>query len=78
MDLKLKNKTEVPQQIMKADNSGINVVPGEEVIISDGELFGEEIIRLGNFFFVEEVIPVVETKKYSKAVAEEKIDGGIE
>ena len=78
MDLKLKNKTEVPQQIMKADGSGINTLPGEELTLSDGDLFGEEIIRLGNFFFIEEVIPVAETKKDAKAVVEEKIDGGIE
>jgi len=73
MELKFKNMTEVPQQIMKVDGSGISVVPGGEVNLNSSELFNEEIARLKNFFAVETI-----SYKRPQKIAEKKIDGGTE
>lgn len=77
MELKLKNTTDFPQQIIKVDGSGINVAPGGEINIDNGELFQEEILRLRNFFVIEKV-EESSPRKYVRNVVEKKNDGGIE
>ena len=66
MELKFKNKTESIQQIMLVDGSGINIIPGGEVLIDIGRLFADEIKRLQPFFSCEEIVP--EKNKYAKPV----------
>jgi hypothetical protein len=77
MELKFKNTTDFPQQIIKVNGSGINVAPGGEVNVDNCELFQEEILRLRNFFVIEE-IEAPSPKKYVRNVVDKKNDGGTE
>lgn len=81
MELKLKNKTSNPQQIMLCDGGSLTVLPGKEKIIDLGSVYTEEIKRLGSFFEIEEIVPI--KKEYARptkieTVALDKNEGGNE
>jgi len=90
MELKFKNKTDQPQQIMLNDGSCKTVIPGNEEVVDIDSVFSEEIFRLKKFFDIEPVevkieikekeyeVPVESYRKKAKEVQEIKEDGGEE
>jgi ABC-type hemin transport system substrate-binding protein len=81
MVLKLANNTGSLQQIMFCDGTCKNVEPGKEEVIDLGSVYSEEILRLGKFFKIEEVVPIKKEPfrptKIETRVAD-KNDGGNE